>query len=143
MILADTNVWSELTKPEPNPRVQNWLIENDHDLWLSVIVIAEIRRGAEMPKATKRRDELLAWLRGLELTYADRIYGFDDDAAHIFGALMARRQGDTVLLDMQIAAQAIAADCKLATRNVKDFDWIGVELVNPWEGAKGMKQQSC
>lgn len=132
MILVDTNVWSELTKPAPNARVTNWLIDHDEELWLSVIVIAEIRRGLEMPKAHSRRDGLLTWLATLEADYATRILPFDADMAHMFGALLARRSGEATLLDVQIAAQALAHDMTLATRNVKDFAWTGVTLVNPW-----------
>ncbi|MBK8628929.1 MAG: type II toxin-antitoxin system VapC family toxin [Sphingomonadales bacterium] len=133
MILVDTNVWSELTKPTPSVRVTNWLIDHDAELWLSVIVIAEIRRGLEMPKAHARRGGLLTWLATLEADYATRILPFDADMAHLFGALLARRNGEATLLDVQIAAQALAHDMTLATRNGKDFAWTGVKLVNPWE----------
>jgi toxin FitB len=134
VILVDTNVWSELTKPAPDSRVTKFLVENDAELWLSVIVIAEIRRGLEMPKATLRRPVLLPWLEALETDYAARILPFDADMAHMFGALLARRQGEGVLLDLQVAAQALARDATVATRNVRDFEWTGVKLVNPWEG---------
>jgi toxin FitB len=132
VILVDTNVWSELTKPAPSQRVCQWLIENDEALCLSVLVIAEIRRGLEMPKAANRRTDLLRWLNGLEATYAPRILPFDADAAHLFGALLARRQGEATLLDLQIAAQAMAADMPVATRNGKDFARTGVALIDPW-----------
>lgn len=131
-MLVDTNVWSELTKPAPDPRVRRWLIEHDHALWLSVLVIAEIRRGLEMPKARPRRECLLRWLNGLEATYGSRILTFDADAAHLFGALLARRQGEATLIDLQLAAQAMAADMPIATRNGKDFAWTGVALIDPW-----------
>jgi predicted nucleic acid-binding protein len=131
-MLVDTNVWSELTKPAPDPRVCQWLIEHDHALWLSVLVIAEIRRGLEMPKARPRRADLLRWLNGLEATYNSRILKFDADAAHLFGALLARRQGEATLIDLQLAAQAMAADMPIATRNGKDFAWTGVALIDPW-----------
>jgi toxin FitB len=134
VIVVDTNVWSELTKPAPDSRVTNFLIENDADLWLSVIVIAEIRRGLEMPKAVLRRPALLAWLEVLETDYTPRILPFDADMAHMFGALFAQRQGEATLLDLQVAAQALARDATVATRNVKDFAWTGVKVVNPWEG---------
>jgi toxin FitB len=134
VILVDTNVWSELTKPVPDKRVAEYLIANDGELWLSVIVIAEIRRGLEMPKAHYRRPVLLAWLEALEADYATRILPFDADMAHMFGALLAQRQGEATLLDLQVAAQALACDATVATRNVKDFAWTGVRVVNPWEG---------
>jgi toxin FitB len=132
VIIVDTNVWSELTKPGPDQRVCEFLIEQDADLWLSVIVIAEIRRGLENPKAAHRRAVLLAWLSSLEHDFAPRLLGFDADMAHMFGALLARRQGEATLLDLQIAAQALAQDATIATRNVRDFAWTGVKLIDPW-----------
>ena len=134
MIIVDTNVWSELTKPTPDRRVRNFLIENDAELWLSVIVIAEIRRGLENPKAARRRQALLEWLKVLEQDYAARVLPFDADMAHLFGALFARRQGKATLLDLQLAAQALARDATIATRNLKDFAWTGVRLIDPWGG---------
>jgi len=132
VILVDTNVWSELTKPAPDARVLEFLIEHDARLWLSVIVIGEIRRGVENPKAAHRRAALLAWLYGLERSYSDRIIAFDADMAHLFGALLARREGEGTVLDLQIAAQGLSHDATVATRNVKDFAWTGVKLVDPW-----------
>jgi predicted nucleic acid-binding protein len=134
VIVVDTNVWSELNKPAPDPHVCNFLIQHDERLWLSVVVIAEIRRGIEMPKAAFRRPSLLVWLAELEHSYSARILDFDADMAHVFGALFARRQGEATLLDLQIAAQGLARDMTIATRNVKDFAWTGVRLMNPWEG---------
>jgi toxin FitB len=104
VILVDTNVWSELTKPAPDKRVREFLIDNDAQLWLSVIVIAEIRRGIENAKAAHRRAGLLDWLNGLEQSYGDRI-----------------------------AAQSLSREATIATRNVKDFTWTGVTLINPWD----------
>ena len=134
MIVVDTNVWSELTKPAPDARVCDWLIYHDAELWLSVIVIAEIRRGLENPKAARRRTALLGWLTGLETDYAARTLPFDTDMAHLFGALLARRQGEATLLDLQLAAQALAHDATIATRNLRDFAWTGVRLIDPWGG---------
>lgn len=133
MILVDTNVWSVQASRHPDQRVVDWLIEHDEQLWLSSIVIAEIRFGAELPKAAPFRPILTRWLDGLEQCYADRILYFDADAAHLFGALLARRPETSALLDLQLAAQALAKDMTLATRNVKDFEWTGVKLVNPWK----------
>lgn len=132
MIVVDTNVWSVQTSRRPDARIVDWLIEHDAQLWLSSIVIGEIRYGAELPKASAFRSKLVAWLHGLEDAYADRILPFDADAAHLFGALRARRPDDSKLLDLALAAQALARDATLATRNVRDFAWTGVRLVDPW-----------
>jgi toxin FitB len=74
------------------------------------------------------------WLASLEQRFADRIVPFDAGDAHVFGQLAAQRTLGRTYLDAQLAAQAIARDCVLATRNVKDIAWTGARLVNPWEG---------
>lgn len=135
MILLDTNVWSVLSKPAGEERVAVWISERMNDAWLSVIAIAEIRMGIDHA-AESKRDVLERWLADLLVLCADRILDFDTASAQIFGALVARRKmqkQETKLLDIQLAAQAIAHDCPVATRNVKDFAWTGATLVNPWE----------
>jgi len=132
LIIVDTNVWSVQTSRRPDPRVVDWLIEHDQQLWLSAVVVGEIRYGAQLPKAQAIRPMLLRWLTGLEDAYATRLLPFDADAAHLFGALRARRPEEGKMLDLMLAAQAIAHDATLATRNVKDFAWTGAKLVNPW-----------
>lgn len=134
MILVDTNVWSETLKSPPDESVERWLQDNRDQLWLSVIVIAEIRQGVELPKAAAKRPKLEAWLNWLEANNRARILDFDTECGHVFGGLLARRSNEATLLDIQIAAQALAYQIPVATRNVKDFAWTGVRLVNPWEG---------
>jgi toxin FitB len=133
MILVDTNVWSEMTKRNREPRVMAWLTDNEPQLRLSVLVIAEARRGYELPSARAIKPMLENWLSHLESTYADRIEPFDARDAHIYGQLAAQRTVGGKVLDIQLAAQAIARNIPLATRNVADFAWTGVKLVNPWE----------
>lgn len=132
MIVVDTNVWSVLFSRRPEPRVVDWLAEHESQLWLSTVAIAEMRYGAELTRARDIRPRILAWLAGLEETYASRILPFDADAAHMFGALRARRPEVSVLLNLQLAAQALAHDATIATRNINDFAWTGVKLVDPW-----------
>lgn len=106
------------------------------EIWLSVIVIAEIRMGIENPAASAKRAMLSQWLADLETLYSDRTLQFDAAAAHVFGTLAAQKKlqkQETKLLDLQIAAQAIAAECPVATGNVRDFEWTGVKLINPWD----------
>ncbi len=121
-------------KSPPDARVERWLQDNRDQLWLSVMVIAEIRQGVELPKAAAKRPRLEAWLNWLEANNQERILNFDLECGHVFGALLARRSGDSNLLDIQIAAQAMAHKIPVATRNTKDFAWTGVRLVNPWDG---------
>lgn len=134
MILVDTNVWSETVSRNREPRVIAWLAANEPRLYLSVLVIAEIRAGYEAPRARGFRPRLERWLADLETTFAGRTIPFDRHDAHIFGQLAARRTLGGNALDAQLAAQAIARDMTIATRNVKDFAWTGARLVDPWAG---------
>jgi predicted nucleic acid-binding protein len=136
VILLDTNVWSALNRPRQHPRVADWFSEHESEAWLSIIAIAEIRIGIENPAAGPKRDMLTQWLTDLETRYAERILSFDQPAAHLFGQMAAQKKlqkQETKLLDLQLAAQALAHDCRIATRNVRDFEWTGVKLINPWE----------
>lgn len=136
MILVDTNVWSELAKPRGNAAVLSWLEANDADLALSALVIAEIQYGIELPDAAHKRPDLEQWLAGLEARYRNRTLVFGPEAARHYGHLAARpevKQRKPQIIDMQIAAQAQAHAIPIATRNAKDFEWIGVELIDPWK----------
>jgi toxin FitB len=136
VILLDTNVWSALNHPAQNRTVCKWIENNASEIWLSTIVIGEIRAGIENPKAAYKRTGLERWLADIEIAYADKILSFDRQSAHIFGCLIAQRKlekQETKLLDVQIAAQAIAHNCPVVTGNVRDFEWTGVELINPWD----------
>jgi toxin FitB len=133
VILVDTNVWSETTKPNGNPTVLKWLDTNRERLWLSTIVIAEVRAGIESPKGQAKRERLAAWLARLEGGNAARIMSFDQLAAHALGKLLSAQPQDNKMLDTMLAAQALSRDCPIATRNVRDFEWTGAKLVNPWE----------
>ena len=136
MILVDTNVWSELTKSPGNPAVLAWLEASDADLALSTLVIAEIQYGIELPGAEHKRDFLQAWLAGLESRYWGQTLAFGSESAHHYGRIAARpevKARKPQIIDMQIAAQALEHGCAVATRNAKDFEWIGVELIDPWQ----------
>ncbi len=137
MILVDTNVWSELTKPRSDPAVLAWLEANDDDLALSTLVIAEIRYGIELIEAAQKRKHIAGWLDGLESRYYSQTWVFGVDDAHQYGRLAALpevKSRKPQVIDIQLAAQAMARDAIVATRNVKDFEWTGVRVVNPWEG---------
>jgi toxin FitB len=137
LILVDTNVWSELTKPRGDPAVLAWLEANDDDLALSVMVIAEIQYGIALPGAARKRPFLENWLEGLRGRYFHHTLPFGDGDADHFGRIAAHPEAkarEPQVFDMLIAAQAQHRSIPVATRNCKDFEWIGVELINPWEG---------
>jgi toxin FitB len=135
LILVDTNVWSELTKPHGDPAVLAWLEANDDDLALSVLVIAEIQYGIALPGAVRKRPFLEAWLEGLRGRYYHHTLPFGDEDADHYGRIAAHpevKAREPQVIDMLIAAQAQSQSIPVATRNRRDFEWIGVELIDPW-----------
>lgn len=134
MILVDTNVWSELTKPRGDPAVLAWLEANEDDLALSVMVVAEIRYGIELLRAAEKRPHLEAWLEGLRARYYHHTLLFGDNDADHYGRIAAQpevKAREPQVIDMLIAAQAQHRSIPIATRNTKDFEWIDVELIDP------------
>ncbi len=137
MILVDTNVWSELTKPHGDPALLAWLEAHDDDLALSVLVIAEIQYGIALPGAVRKRSFLESWLEGLRARYYHHTLPFGPEDADCYGRIAAHpetKAREPQVIDMLIAAQAQSRAIPVATRNRKDFEWIGVELIDPWTG---------
>ena len=132
MILVDTNVWSEATKPNGSREVVRWIETRRDVLWLSTIVIAELRAGIENPDAEPKRSALEEWLKRLENANSDRLMLFDTAAAYALARLLLEKPQDNKMLDTLIAAQAISRGCSVATRNIRDFEWTGVKLIDPW-----------
>lgn len=136
MILLDTNVLSELTKPKPEPRVVAWLAENEPRLALPSISLAELRYGIERLPQGKRRHSLLAFWHATRSRFAGRTFAFDVAAAERYGVVVAdaERRGRSVKVgDGQIAAIALVQRMAVATRDVDDFRPTGVSVINPWE----------
>jgi len=137
--LLDTNVPSELTRPKPDPRVEEWLDDADDDqLFFSVVSLGEICKGlAVLPAASRRRAELQQWLDGtLRPWFAGRILPLTERIAERWGHLAGEGQlkGKPLkVADGMIAATALEHDLMLVTRNVKDFARLGARIFNPWE----------
>ena len=135
MILLDTNVLSELTKPAPNERVVDWLRQTEPALAIPTFAIAEMAYGIEKLAEGRRRERLRAALERLAERFGDRLLSFDLRAAWAYGDILAtaRKAGRPMSVpDAVMAAIAKTHDCALATRNIKDFQTTGIELVNPW-----------
>jgi len=138
MYLIDTNVISEVIKAAPHGRVLDWLIQMDEDrLFLSVVSLAEIRRGVALMDEGKKRDDIAHWLSvDLLLRFEKRLLHIDDTVALVWGDLMAtaKKCGRGLsVMDGLIAATAIARNMILVTRNTKDFAGFGIEVFNPWD----------
>jgi predicted nucleic acid-binding protein len=140
MIILDTNVLSEIMRP-PDVRsaaVYGWLRGQKADeVATTVITVAEIAAGVlKLPEGRRRDDLETAARRAFASLFAGRIYAFDLAAAETFGAIMAarRRSGrHDHAFDLQILAIAKSRGCAVATRNIRDFDEVGVTLINPWD----------
>jgi toxin FitB len=138
MLLLDTNVLSEVTKPRPEERVLQWLhgLDEDHT-FISIVSIAEIRRGIALMDAGRKRDALAEWLdQDLPRRFDRRMIPVEAAVATAWGDLMAfaKRKGKGLSsMDGFIAATAIAHDLVLATRNTKDFADFGLKIVDPWD----------
>ena len=134
-ILLDTNVISELTRDEPDARVISFL--NRHqELWVSSIVLHELEFGLLLLPGGRRREELQSAVAQFVTEFEDRILPLDRREAEAAAQLRvhAQRSGRTLHLgDALIAGTAKAHDLALATRNVKDFDGLNVDVTNPWE----------
>lgn len=132
--LLDSNVVSEMTKDYPNPSVVAFLSESA-DLWLASMVVHELEFSLRLMPPGRRRERLQTDLSRFLGSYEDRILAFDRCsavwAARIrANAVRAGRPRD--LPDLILAGTAKANDLTVATRNVRDFEGLEIDLVNPW-----------
>jgi len=135
MFLADTDVVSEPKQKLPNDRVMAWLRENDEDIFLSAITVAELKKGVELCPDSKKKNELSAWLDALLEDFEGYILPFTDKEALTWAKLYAKAQKAGHMppsMDSLNAAIALHHNLILATRNEKDFAGTGVKTVNPW-----------
>jgi toxin FitB len=136
--LLDTNIPSELTRPEPHPSVCRWL-ENadDEQLYFSVISLGEILKGITVLPVSKRRSGLQQWLdETLRPWFDGRMLPVDEPIAVRWGLLAGQCKLKGRLLkvaDGFIAATALEHDLIVVTRNVRDFEGLDLDVFNPWD----------
>lgn len=131
--LVDTNVLSELRKGErADPGIRSWFATvADDDLFTSVLVVGELRRGVEL---LRRRDAIAAaaleqWLGRLAGSFSSRILPVDGAVADRWGRLGVPDPVPTV--DGLLAATALVHDLVLVTRNVRDIVRTGARVLDP------------
>jgi predicted nucleic acid-binding protein len=139
-LLLDTNIPSELTRHRSDRQVERWLDEaNDEDLYFSVISLGEILKGITLLPASKRREGLQEWLDSTLRPWFDgRILSVTAPIAERWGILAGeqRLKGKQIkVADGLIVATALHHDLTIVTRNVRDFNGLGVTVLNPWEKA--------
>ncbi|PJK11697.1 VapC toxin family PIN domain ribonuclease [Lysobacteraceae bacterium NML120232] len=132
--LIDTNVLSELRKREANANLVAWVQARPREsLYLSVLNLGEIRKGIEGVADAAFRQTLTDWLEvDLPKYFLGRVLGVDAQIADRWGRLQASAGRTLPVVDAMLAATALQHDLTLVTRNVKDFEGLGVALVNPW-----------
>jgi toxin FitB len=133
-LLLDTNVLSEIGKPSPEQRVTAFLRKH-RDVFVSVISLHEIEYGTALLPVGRRRAELETAMNAVVSIFRNRILAVEESEAKLAATLRAdaRKQGRVLHLpDALIAATAKANGLALATRNVSDFDYLGIAVIDPW-----------
>lgn len=138
MIILDTNVVSEFIGSPPHPNVSQWLKTCSlTDVCLTSIQIAEVLSGFENIPDGRRKTALVREFRLFRSGFPDEnILPFGEGAAEAYASIVAQRtrMGRPIsVLDAQIASIAYVGGHVLATRNERDFDHIGLRLINPFE----------
>ena len=136
MIVLDTNVVSELMRPEPAPHVASWVRSRDRrELFTSSITLAEIRYGIARLPDGRRKQVLLDAADDVFRAFSDQILPVDSMAAEHYATIASARERACRRIsgfDVLIAAICRARGATLATRNLPDFDGTGIDLIDPW-----------
>lgn len=134
MIILDTNVVSEMMRPEPDPTVVAWA-DAAGQLHTTAITVAEVEYGIARLPDGRRKERLAAMAAEVFADFANVIVPFDARAAHRYAGIVAGRERDGLPIaaaDAQIAAICASREATLATRNTRDFHGTAVAVVNPW-----------
>jgi predicted nucleic acid-binding protein len=131
--LVDANVLSEATKPDPDPRVLAWLAGHERDLAVDPVILGEIQFGILLLPAGKRRERLERWFQdGVEKIHC---VNWDATTGLRWARLLAelRTSGRSMpVKDSLIAATALVHGLAVVTRNRRDFEAAGVEVIDPF-----------
>jgi toxin FitB len=141
VIILDTNVISDLTRPVPDAGVMAWLDSLPaEETAITAITAAELRYGVRRMPDGRRKTELSEAVSALIHTdFRHRVEPFDVLAADQYADVVTAREraGQPISVsDAQIAAICRVLNATLATRNTSDFTGTGVNLINPWNAAE-------
>lgn len=140
MIILDTNVISEISRPNPSIRVIDFITGlAPTDRYITAITEAELHYGVQiLPPGEAREIVLYRIERTLRKYFAGRVLPFDSPAARFYARISAERRAagrPISQADCQIAAIAYSVAAPLATRNVRDFEECGIEVIDPWSAS--------
>lgn len=137
--ILDTCVISEMVKPSPNPKVLEWMgQQNEDQLYLSVLTIGEIQKGISKLPDNLKKTNLQSWLDiDLKSRFENRMLPIDEEVAKTWGAIqsMAEKSGRKIqVIDSLIAATGLVHQMVVVTRNTGDMPSLpGLTIFNPWE----------
>ena len=137
MIIVDTNVLSEFMRPHPAAQVVRWLeAASPSSLALTAISVMEITYGvARLPAGQRRDDTRMRW-ESIQAAWTGTFLtlGLAESVAagEVLGARAAIGRPITTA-DAQIAGMSLASGAAIATRNTRDFEGLGIDLINPWD----------
>jgi predicted nucleic acid-binding protein len=136
VIILDTNVFSEFTRPKPSEQVQAWFASQiPADLATTAVTEGELYYGVHLFPEGARKIETARAYDALLALLGGGIHAFDSEAARAFASISAQRKRaglEPDIADCQIAAIAQVLGASVATRNVADFTHAGIEIINPW-----------
>lgn len=132
--LLDTNVISEPLKPKPDLKVKEWFSSTPTDaMYASVLSFGEIRSGIANLGDGSRKAKLISWLENdLSDWFGNRVMAIDLEIADRWGYLLGQHK-QIQAVDALLAATALVHNLVLVTRNIKHFNMLGLEVINPWE----------
>ena len=133
--LLDTNVISETIRREQNKLVSRWFEQIPAEaLFVSVLTLGELRKGIERLADKKRKEKLRLWLEHeLPAWFEGRVLPVNLAVAERWGRLLAEMGRPVPAIDSLLAATALHYELRLVTRNTGDFDYPGLEVINPWQ----------
>jgi predicted nucleic acid-binding protein len=135
MIVFDTNVLSEPLKSQPNAEVLQWIVATD-EAATTAVSVGELIVGVRRLSAGRRREGLQVAIEQTLTSFSDKILPYDEAAARSYAELQERRRSVGAPLSVEdgmIAAICVCRSLLLATRNIRDFQGLGLDLINPWD----------